>query len=72
MALKEGYKVNFQTLIDAAKAGDLCLLECIEIATGELRAVLCAVNRDANGNVEMVPFGHLCPGNPFDTYQPPV
>jgi len=71
MALKNGDRANFETLKRACANGDLALLECKDKATGEYRAVICAVNRDDDGTVMMVPFGHLATDNPFEAYEPP-
>ena len=60
-----------ETLMRAAKAGDLALMECTEVASGETRYVLCAVGRD-DGDYVMTPFGHLAPGNPYEAYIPPA
>lgn len=75
MAIPDYARANFETLLKAAKAGDLALMECTEVETGEIRFVLCAVGRDADqigGDYVMTPFGHLAPGNPFDAYIPPA
>jgi hypothetical protein len=63
-------RTNFETLLRAAAAGDLALLECADAVTGEPRYVLCAV---ASDGVEylMTPFGHFAPGNPFEADVPP-
>lgn len=71
MALSQGYRKNFNTLLRAARSGDLALIECSDAKTGECRAVLCAVQRGADGTTTMVPFGHLSPGNPYEDYVPP-
>ena len=71
MAIPDHARVNFETLLQAAQAGDLALMECTEVASGETRYVLCAVGRDASDYV-MTPFGHLAPGNPYDAYIPPA
>ena len=68
MAIPDYARTNFETLMKAAKAGDLALMECTEVASGETRYVLCAVGRD----YVMTPFGHLAPGNPYETYIPPA
>jgi Family of unknown function (DUF6117) len=61
---------NFQTLLRAAQAGHLALMECTDAATSEVRYVLCAVGwRD--GEHLMTPFGHLADGNPYEMYIPP-
>lgn len=71
MAIPDYARTNFETLVNAAKAGDLALMECTETTSGETRYVLCAVGRDDGGYV-MTPFGHLAPGNPYDAYVPPA
>lgn len=63
MAIPEHARTNFQTLVRAAKADDLALMECLDAATGEPRYVLCAVGRDGSDYL-FTPFGHLAPGNP--------
>jgi hypothetical protein len=71
MAIPDHARANFETLLKAAQAGDLALMECTEVASGETRYVLCAVGRDADDYV-MTPFGHLTPGNPYEVYIPPA
>ncbi|MDP3674308.1 MAG: DUF6117 family protein [Novosphingobium sp.] len=70
MAIPDSHRTNFETLMRAARAGDLALLECTDAATGSPRYVLCAVGRDDDEYV-MTPFGHLADGNPFELYVPP-
>jgi Family of unknown function (DUF6117) len=75
MAIPDYARTNFETLVKAAQAGDLALMECTEVESGEIRYVLCAVSRDADqfgGDYVMTPFGHLAPGNPYDAYIPPA
>lgn len=71
MAIPEPFRRNFETLLRAAAAGHLCLMECKDACTGVDRYVLCAVALD-QGEYEMTPFGHLCDGNPYDAYVPPA
>lgn len=71
MAIRDFHRTNFDTLLRAACAGDLALLECTDAVTGDPRYVLCAVGRDADGYA-MTPFGHLADGNPFEAYVPPA
>ncbi len=71
MAIPDHARANFETLLQAAQAGDLALMECTEVASGETRYVLCAVGRDA-GDYLMTPFGHLAPGNPYEAFIPPA
>jgi hypothetical protein len=70
MAIPDYARKNFQTLLRAAKAGHLALMECNDVVTGEVRFVICAVGRD-NGDYVMTPFGHLADGNPYEAYVPP-
>ena len=71
MAIPDHARANFETLLKAAQAGELALMECTELASGETRYVLCAVGRD-HGDYLMTPFGHLTPGNPYEAYIPPA
>lgn len=71
MAIPDYAHTNFNTLLEAAKAGDLALMECTEVGSGETRYVLCAVDRN-DGDYVMTPFVHLAPGNPYEAYIPPA
>lgn len=72
MSIPKGVRTNFNTLLKAAKAGHLALMECVDAKTNETRHVMCAVAEDAEGMVNITPFGHMCPDeNPFDAYIPP-
>lgn len=70
MAIPDHARTNFQTLLRAAEAGHLALMECNDAATGEPRYVICAVGHD-RGDYVMTPFGHLADGNPYEAYIPP-
>jgi Family of unknown function (DUF6117) len=70
MAIPDYARTNFQTLLRAAEAGHLALMECTDAVTGELRFVIVAVGRD-NGDYVMTPFGHLADGNSSEAYVPP-
>lgn len=61
---------NFQTLLRAADAGNLALMECLDAVTGQPRYVICAVDGD-DGDALFTPFGHLADGNPYEAYLPP-
>ncbi len=70
MSIPTHARANFQTLLRAATSGDLALMECTDVATGEPRYVICAVGRDGDKFV-FTPFGHLADGNPFEIYSSP-
>jgi hypothetical protein len=71
MAIPDGHRANFGTLLRAAADGCLALMECTDTQTGAPRYVLTAMARDGD-DVVMTPFGHLCDGNPYEVYAPPV
>lgn len=70
MAIPDYAAKNLQTLLRAAQAGHLALMECTDAATGAVRYVICAVGRD-QGDFVFTPFGHLADGNPYEQYVPP-
>lgn len=70
MAIPEQARANFETLLRAARNGDLALMECADAVTGVPRYVVCAVGR-AESDFVFTPFGHLAEGNPYDAYRPP-
>jgi hypothetical protein len=71
MALATGHKANFETLKRAFDAGDVALMECQLVATGEPVAVICAANRMADGEIEFAPFGMLFNNSPYELLNPP-
>jgi hypothetical protein len=71
MPLLDGHKLNFETLQQAFASGDVALMECQSASTGETVAVVCAANRDPDGQIEFVPFATLFNGNPYEALNPP-
>lgn len=71
MPLSVGHQRNFSTLRRAFRAGDAALVECQLVATGEMAAVICAVNRRPDGHLEFVPLATMFPGNPYQAVNPP-
>lgn len=72
MSIPQHARANFETMLQAAATGDLALVECADPQTGEPRYVICAVGPDGDAGVTITPFGHLAPGNPYETYAPPL
>lgn len=70
MSIPDFVKANFATLLRAAAAGDLALVQGTDARTGETRFILCAAGQDG-GQVVLTPFGHLADGNPYELYDPP-
>lgn len=65
------HEANLETIIRAAKSGDLGLMECKVKATGEVVAVLCAFSRHGS-EIEMVPFASMFNGDPYELLSAPV
>lgn len=72
MALKETDKENFETLERAHKNGDLCVVECEDIKTGEYVAVICAIQEANDDNVNMIPLARMFSGDPTKEVKPPA
>ncbi len=70
MSIPDHFRANFETMLSAARAENLCLVECKDALSGEPRYVICAVSV-LEGEFTFVPFGHLAQGNPFEAYIPP-
>ena len=70
MPIPKSHKVNLKTIIRAAKAGALCIVDCQDRLTGKSIAVLCAVEQDG-GEYSIVPFAKMSDGNPYDELNPP-
>ena len=67
-----GYKNNFASLKSAFENGDVGMLECVDKLTKKEVAVICAITKDADGMVTMVPFAKMFDGNPYDELEPPI
>lgn len=70
MAIPKGYRANFNTLLRAAKNGDLALVECEDKKTRKKVYTLCAVGRDDKEYV-MAPVAKLFDGDPYEELNPP-
>jgi hypothetical protein len=69
--LSEVDRANFDTLQRASRRGDVLLMECQQVATGEPAPVLCAVNPGTDNTLQLVPFAMLLTGNPYEQVSPP-
>jgi hypothetical protein len=63
---------NFETLRRAFRDNAVCIMDCIEKATGEHVAVICAATRNDNNEIEFTPFARFFNGNPFEMLIPPM
>jgi hypothetical protein len=70
MAIRPGHKANLDTIIRAAKADDLSLIECRRRSDGETVVMLAAVGWE-DGEYTFTPFAEMANGNPFALYDPP-
>lgn len=71
MPLVPGHIQNFETLRRAVQDGNVALVECRDSQTALVVPVLCALSRDVNGEVALVPLAQLFTGNPNEHLQPP-
>lgn len=72
MAIPEGYRQNFQTLLDAVGNNQAALVECKDAATGKPVMVICALSFSEDGSVTMSPFAKMFDGNPYEELLPPT
>lgn len=70
MALSEIDRENYRELCRAIMEGNSCLLECTDAASGEKRAIICAVIRDGE-EMAFVPFAAMAHDNPYELWIPP-
>ncbi len=65
------HKKNFETLKRAFQDGQVTLMDCIDKATGEHVAVICAMNPEGK-EINFVPFARFFNGNPYDQLISPM
>jgi len=66
------HQKNFNALSKAFANNDVCLMDCIERATGEHVAVICAMHREEDGQIAMTPFAKFFNGNPYEMLISPL
>lgn len=71
-ALLDGYQSNFETLLKAAKNGDLVLISAIRKSDRQPVALICATQRNEDDTITPVPFAEMVNGNPFELYEDPT
>ena len=65
MTLATGHRDNLDTIMRAARAHDLAVLECQDRATHEPVPVLVAIHLDNDGQYVFTPLARLFTGNPY-------
>jgi len=72
MAIPEGYKANFETILRAARNEDLALVECTNKDTGKPAYVLAAISGvGPDDKMEVVPLAMMFDGSPYELLIPP-
>lgn len=69
-ALPSDAKTNFNTLLRAAVAGHLALLDCSDKDGAQVPTIV-AINK-VDGSYEFVPLARMFTGNPYDELMPPA
>jgi len=70
MAIAKGHQANFDTMLKAAKNGNLALAECTDAKTGKPVITVCMMSRVGN-EMQMTPVAKMFDGNPFHELMPP-
>jgi uncharacterized DUF497 family protein len=66
------HSANFETLKRAFLNDQVCLMDCIEKATGEHVAVICTAQPAPGNEIEFVPFAKFFNGNPYEMLLNPM
>lgn len=66
----QGHAPNLETIIKAAKNGDLALMECKRVSDGKIVAVLCCVERQGKEYI-FAPMAEMFEDNPYEQWLPP-
>lgn len=70
-AISQVCRKNLDTIVEAARNGDLALLDCQDVKTGKPVVALIAVYRDENGDFDFVPLAKMFDGDPYEELNPP-
>lgn len=71
MAISDGYKANFETLLRAAGDKALCIMECTDKESGKTVIAVCAAWVDEDEQTHLVPVAKLFDGDPYEELVPP-
>jgi hypothetical protein len=70
-AIEKGYRQNFETLLLAAKNGDLALTDCWDTVEKKPVRMLTAISCDDDGEYIMSPLAVMVDCDPYERYLPP-
>lgn len=63
---------DFDLLRGAFERGDVALMECQEVATGDVVAVIAITRPNKSGDgTEFLPFAQMYKNNPYHEWRPP-
>lgn len=71
MSIAKGYKLNFETMLAAAKVSGLALLECTDKVTGKPVMAIVMCQRCGTDTI-FTPVAKLFDGNPYEELDPPA
>lgn len=71
MALQDGDRKNFKTLLKAAKNGDLGLIESRRNSDGQYVALIAVIYQEPSGEYVIIPVGEMVADNPMTLYADP-
>ena len=71
IVLRKGDKANFQTILAAAKNGDLALVSAVRKSDDADVALVCAMGQDETHSYP-IPIAVMVEGSPFATYHDPA
>ena len=66
------HRHDFDTMVAAARNGDLALVECTDAKTGEVVIAVCIMVDHSDGSTDIMPVAKLFSGSPYDELIPPV
>jgi hypothetical protein len=70
--LRDGDRLNFDTLLRAADDGALALVSAIRKADQQSVALVCAMQTNDDETITPVPFAVMVEGNPLELFEDPT
>jgi Family of unknown function (DUF6117) len=67
-ALTDGYKANFDTLLQAGVDRNLAMISCIRKVDNVPVAMVVAIHREGE-DFQITPLAVMCEGNPYEDYR---
>lgn len=70
--LSPSIKANFETLTRAFRNNDVAIVASRDAKTGEPVTLLCAMQKEDDDEVTIVPFAIMIDGNPYEMFVSPL